>query len=93
MKSEKVFGKSLWIDFIALFHTMPTLFLFSPFMRDFFALVRRIAEPALVYKKQILIHITTRVLLMISAVFVAERFGQIVDSLSKGSSFDFILFL
>lgn len=60
-------------------------------MQDFFALIRRIAEPALIYKTRILLYIFYRVFLMISGVFVANSFGRIVELTSKGASFDVIL--
>lgn len=60
-------------------------------MQDFFALIRRIAEPALVYKTHLLLYVLYRVFLMISGVFVANSFGRIVELTSKGASFDTVL--
>lgn len=60
-------------------------------MQDFFAFIRRIAEPAMIYKQRVFLYIFYRVFLMISGVFVANSFGRIVELTSKGASFEAIL--
>lgn len=52
-------------------------------MQDFFALIRRIAEPAMVYKNRVVLYISYRVVLMLSGIFIANSFGRIVELTSK----------
>jgi len=60
-------------------------------MRDFFALVKRMAEPALGYKRLIFINIFYRVSLIVSGIWVADRFGHMVNETARGAPFSAIL--
>lgn len=59
-------------------------------MKDFFATIRRIAEPVRSYRKLLAIHIFYRVFLVVIWIFVANRFGKIVELTTQRASFDLI---